>query len=150
MAARGAVLSTGAALVLLAAFSINLTNVATPFVYVAGGNPQTYIVLRNLAFLVLCGLWLVVGGRFSWLDRYGQLVCFDAGVAYTCGAGGLLLSLLYLPVSLAILVFFTIALAVGPRDEALGGGKLTGAAVVLAAVYASQRLLTRRPAGPPV
>jgi drug/metabolite transporter (DMT)-like permease len=98
------------AVVLLAALSISLTNVAAPFVYQAGGNPQTILVLRNLAFLLLCGLWLKADGRFRWLDRRGQLVCLGAGIAYTGGAAGLLLSLLTLPVSLAILVFFTFPL----------------------------------------
>jgi len=112
-------LSAGAALVLLAAFSISLTNVAAPFVYDAGGNPQTIIVLRNIMFLVLCGLWLVAGGRFRWLDRGGQLVCFGAGIAYTCGAAGLLLSLVTLPVSLAILVFFTFPLMTALLESAV-------------------------------
>ena len=103
-------MSGGVALVLLAALSISLTNVSAPFVYEAGGNPQTIIILRNLAFLLLCGLWLKTSGRFRWLDRRGQLVCFGAGIAYTSGAAGLLLSLLTLPVSLAILIFFTFPL----------------------------------------
>jgi drug/metabolite transporter (DMT)-like permease len=103
-------LSAGVAVVLLAALAISLTNVAAPFVYEAGGNPQTIIVLRNLAFLLICGLWLKAGGRFRWFGRRDQLVCFGAGVAYTCGAAGLLLSLVTLPVSLAILVFFTFPL----------------------------------------
>lgn len=104
---------------LLAALSISLTNVAAPFVFDAGGNPQTVLVLRNVTFLVLCGLWLLVGGRFRWLDRRGQLVCFGAGVAYTCGAAGLLLSFVSLPVSLAILVFFTFPLMTALLDSAL-------------------------------
>ncbi|MDX1575797.1 MAG: hypothetical protein R3285_06370, partial [Kiloniellales bacterium] len=98
------------AFVLLAALSISLTNVAAPLVYEAGGNPPTIIVLRNLVFLLLCGTWLRASGRFRWLERRGQLVCIGAGIAYTCGAAGLLLSLLTLPVSLAILIFFTFPL----------------------------------------
>ena len=113
-------MSGGAALVLLAAFSISLTNVAAPFVYDAGGNPQTLIVLRNAAFLVLCGLWLAASGRLRWLDRRGQLVCFGAGIAYTCGAAGLLLSLVSLPVSLAILVFYTFPLITALLESAAG------------------------------
>ena len=79
------------AVVLLAALSISLTNVSAPLVYEAGGNPPTIIVLRNLAFLVICGLWLKASGRFRWLEWRGQLVCVGAGIAYTCGAAGLLL-----------------------------------------------------------
>jgi len=103
-------LNGGVALVLLAALSISLTNVSAPFVYDAGGNTQTIIALRNLAFLVICGLWLKASGRFHWLQRGEQLACFGAAVAYTCGAAGLLLSLLTLPVSLAILIFMTFPL----------------------------------------
>lgn len=122
-------MSAGAALVVLAALSISLTNVSAPFVYDAGGNPQTIIVLRNLAFLLLCGLWLKAGRRFRWLPRRGQLVCFGAGVAYTCGAAGLLASLVTLPVSLAILVFFTFPLMTALLESALarrvpGAGQL--------------------------
>jgi drug/metabolite transporter (DMT)-like permease len=112
-------LSGGVALVLLAALSISLTNVSAPFVYEAGGNPQTIIILRNLAFLLLCGLWLKTSGRFRWLERRGQLVCFGAGIAYTCGAAGLLLSLLTLPVSLAILIFFTFPLMTALLESTL-------------------------------
>lgn len=107
------------AVVLLAALSISLTNVSAPFVYQAGGNPQTILVLRNLAFLLLCGLWLKAGGRFHWLERRGQLVCIASGIAYTGGAAGLLMSLLFLPVSLAILVFFTFPLMTALLESAL-------------------------------
>ncbi len=107
------------AVVLLAALSISLTNVAAPFVYQAGGNPQTILVLRNLAFLLLCGLWLKADGRFRWLSRRGQLVCLGAGIAYTGGAAGLLLSLVTLPVSLAILIFFTFPLVTALLQSAL-------------------------------
>ncbi len=136
-------MSGGVALVLLAALSISLTNVSAPFVYDAGGNPQTIIILRNLAFLLLCGLWLKTSGRFRWLERRGQLVCFGAGIAYTCGAAGLLLSLLTLPVSLAILIFFTFplmtALLESTLDRRLPGlgqiaclfGALAGLAIAL-------------------
>ncbi len=136
-------MSGGVALVLLAALSISLTNVSAPFVYEAGSNPQTIIILRNLAFLLLCGLWLKTSGRFRWLDRRGQLVCFGAGIAYTCGAAGLLLSLLTLPVSLAILIFFTFplmtALLESTLDRRLPGlgqiaclfGALAGLAIAL-------------------
>ena len=136
-------MSGGVALVLLAALSISLTNVSAPFVYEAGGNPQTIIILRNLAFLLLCGLWLKTSGRFRWLERRGQLVCFGAGIAYTSGAAGLLLSLLTLPVSLAILIFFTFplmtALLESTLDRRLPGigqiaclfGALAGLAIAL-------------------
>ena len=107
------------AVVLLAALSISLTNVSAPFVYDAGGNPPTIIVLRNLAFLVICGLWLKTSARFRWLDRRGQLTCIGAGIAYNCGAAGLLLSLLTLPVSLAILIFFTFPLLTALLESAL-------------------------------
>ena len=102
--------SGGVALVLLAALCISLSNVAAPIVYRAGGNTQTILVLRNLGFLLLCGLWLRARGRFLWLDRRRQIACFGAGVAYTVGAGALLWSFAYLPVSLAILIFFTFPL----------------------------------------
>jgi hypothetical protein len=77
-------LSVGAALVLLAALRVSLSNVAVPVVYDASGNPHTILVLRNVTFLALCGR------------------------------------------------------------------KPVGAGVVLAAVFASPRLLGRRSAGPPV
>ena len=120
-------MSAGVALVLLAAFSISLTNVAAPFVYDSGSTPETILVLRNFAFLGLCGLWLKASGRFRWLGRHGHLVCIGAGIAYTCGAAGVLLSFASLPVSLAILIFFTfplitalLASAVERRPPGLG------------------------------
>jgi len=109
----------GVAVVLLAALSISLTNVSAPLVYEAGGNPPTIIVLRNVAFLVLCGAWLKASGRLRWLDRRSRLTCIGAGIAYTAGAAGLLLSLLSLPVSLAILIFFTFPLMTALMESAL-------------------------------
>jgi drug/metabolite transporter (DMT)-like permease len=109
----------GVAVVLFAALCISLSNVAAPFVYRGGGNAQTILVLRNVGFLLLCGLWLRAQGRFFWLDRRGQLVCLGAGTAYTLGAGGLLWSFTYLPVSLAILVFFTFPLMTALLESAL-------------------------------
>lgn len=102
--------SAGVAFVLLAALSLTLTNVAAPLVYQAGGNPPTILVLRNAGFLLLCGLWLRARGRFDWLDRRRRWTCLGAGGAYTLGAGGVLFAFAYLPVSLAILVFFTFPL----------------------------------------
>ncbi len=111
--------SGGIALVLLAALSISMTNVSAPIVYQAGGNAQTILVLRNAGFLILCGLWLQSQGTLRWLDRRQMLVCVGAGTAYTLGAGGLLLSLKYLQVSLAILVFFTFPLITSLLESAL-------------------------------
>ncbi len=107
------------AVVLVAALAISVTNVSAPLVYEAGGNPPTIVVLRNLAFLLLCVPWLAASGRFRWLDRRGQWICIGAGIAYTCGAAGLLLSLLTLPVSLAILIFFTFPLMTALLECAL-------------------------------
>ena len=59
-------MSAGVAVVLIAALAISLTNVAAPLVYEAGGNPQTIVALRNLAFLAICGTWLRASGRFRW------------------------------------------------------------------------------------
>lgn len=112
-------MSAGVVVVLVAALSISLTNVSAPLVYEAGGNPQTIIVLRNLAFLLICGTWLTASGRFRWLDRRGQWICIGAGVAYNCGSAGLLTSLLTLPVSLAILIFFTFPLLTALLECAL-------------------------------
>jgi drug/metabolite transporter (DMT)-like permease len=111
--------SGGIALVLLAALSISMTNVAAPVVYQGGGNAQTILLLRNAGFLILCGLWLHSQGTLRWLDRRRMGVCIGAGIAYTLGAGGLLLSLNYLEVSLAILVFFTFPLITSLLESAL-------------------------------
>ncbi len=111
--------SGGVAVVMLAAFCISLTSVSAPVVYQAGGNTQSILILRNAGFLLLCGLWLQSRGKLRWLDRRRQLACLGAGTAYTLGSGGLLLSLVYLPVSLAILIFFTFPLITALLDDAL-------------------------------
>ena len=59
-------MSGGVVVVLVAALAISLTNVAAPLVYEAGSNPQTIVVLRNLAFVLLCGLWLTARKHGTW------------------------------------------------------------------------------------
>lgn len=111
--------AAGVAVVVFAALCVSLANVAAPIVYEAGGNAQTILVLRYTGFLLIAGLWLGARGRLARLDRRRLVACLGVGTAYTIGAGSLLLSFLYLPVSLAILVFFTFPVVTALLDGAL-------------------------------
>ena len=99
--------TTGVLIVLLAAIFISLSNVLAPIIYDAGGNPLTYLTLRFFGFLIICRLWFLCQSRPTSLPTRSRLTAYGSGTAYALGAGSLLWSFAYIPVSLAILVFFT-------------------------------------------
>ena len=98
---------SGIGVVLLAATCISLANVLAPLVYQSGTNVYTLLVLRFVLFLALGGLWIRLQTSNARIVIADRLSCYGAGLAYIVGSGALLGSFAYLPVSLAILVFYT-------------------------------------------
>ncbi len=93
--------------VLLAAVCISLANVLSPLVYQSGTNVYTLLVLRLLVFLCVARLWIWLRSGSANISTTDRLSCYAAGLAYSIGAGSLLGSFAYLPVSFAILIFYT-------------------------------------------
>ncbi|MCK5365121.1 MAG: DMT family transporter, partial [Gammaproteobacteria bacterium] len=67
----------------------------------------TILTLRFLAVALIVGLWLrVTGGSFAVSTR-GMLASALVGVCFISVSGGTLVSVSYIPVNLAVLVFYT-------------------------------------------
>ncbi len=92
---------------LLAAFCISLSNVLSPLVYQSGTNVYALLVLRLLVFLGMAGLWIRLRSSHASITVTDRLSCYAAGLVYSIGAGALLGAFAYLPVSFAILIFYT-------------------------------------------
>lgn len=97
----------GLAVVVGAAVSISISNVLAPIVYAAGSNPSTLIVFRFACFLAVSGLWLRLAGVGFAVDRETLIACIVSGAFYIVGSGGLLAAFSFIPVSLAVLLFYT-------------------------------------------
>ncbi len=102
MTARG----RGISVVLAAAFFISLTNVLAPIVYASGSNALTYLALRFLFFVVVCRMWFWLRGISPAVASRQRFTAYGAGAAYAIGAGSLLVSLAYIPVSMAVLILY--------------------------------------------
>ncbi len=75
--------------------------------YDHGSNALTILTLRFLAVALIVGLWLrVTGGSFAVSTR-GMLASVLVGVCFISVSGGTLVSVSYIPVNLAVLVFYT-------------------------------------------
>lgn len=100
----------GVLAVVAAAAGISFSSVLSPLAYAEGANAYTLILLRFIGSAGLCGLWLKSRGASLQLHRSALLVCFGAGLGYAAGSGLLLVAFQTVPVSLAVLVFFTFPL----------------------------------------
>ena len=110
MAVEGAARSGGWGGVLVTAFaalSISISLVLSPLVYDAGMSAPTLIAVRPLIFAL--ALWLLyrATGRSLALPPAQWRAALGLGVIYMIGTAGYLGSIVTLPVSLAVLVFYT-------------------------------------------
>lgn len=97
----------GAAITCFAALSVSISNVSLPAYYASGGNAQTFLATRYGIATLLC-LAIAAFQSVPLLLPGRQLVAaLGSGIVF--GIGGLLLlsSFALIPVSLAILIFFT-------------------------------------------
>ena len=103
---KGHSLALGLAIVILGAFSISAHNVLVPVVYEAGTNAPTLLVIRNLGFVLVCGLWMLSRSQALALPARDLQHCIGAGLAYAITSGALIAFFGEIPISLAILVFY--------------------------------------------
>ncbi len=99
--------AAGVAVVVLAATLISLSLVLSRSVYEAGGNPATVITARMLVFVAAIWLLYRATGRSLRLAPAERKQSLALGVINLLGTGGYVWSILYLPVSLAVLAFYT-------------------------------------------
>ena len=98
---------TGLVIVTVTALLVSLSSIFSRFAYDAGANPQTMILFR---FLLFCTLLLIIrptSKKPTELTKQKKLAAILAGCFFTLGSGSLLASIYFLPVSLAVVIFYT-------------------------------------------
>ena len=98
---------TGLVIVTLTALLVSLSSIFSQFAYDAGANPQTMIFFR---FLLFCTLFLLIRPKSDSpvsFDKSKRVFAVLAGCFFTLGSGSLLASIYFLPVSLAVVIFYT-------------------------------------------
>jgi len=75
--------------------------------YDHGSNPLTILTLRFLAIALLMSAWLLVTRTSLSVSMRGLLAGALVGVCFVSVSGGTLASVSYIPVNLAVLVFYT-------------------------------------------
>ena len=109
----------GIAVILLAAVCISLSNILSPVVYRTGTTVTALLLARFLVFPCLCFIWLKLQRTPLTMKPGERAVAFGAGLFYMAGHGCLIGSFSLVPVSLAILVFFTFPLITLLAEAAL-------------------------------
>lgn len=111
--------SLGLMVVVATATSISFSNILAPVVYGLGSNPETLLVCRFAAFLLICGLWLRTQHVSLAVERRERSHCVGAGFAYTIGSASLVAAFATIPVSLAVLILYTFPLITRLTESAL-------------------------------
>ena len=109
----------GVMVVVFAATVIALSFVLARLVYDAGSNPLTLVALRYPAVILMIWGFLRMTGRTTALPTPTRLKSYGVGAVYFAGTSCYLASILYLPVSLAVLVFYTYPLMTVVFESAL-------------------------------
>ncbi|MEM7377366.1 MAG: DMT family transporter [Pseudomonadota bacterium] len=104
MGARHRLLGCGCAL--LAAVLISVSNVWSGQYYRDGGNGESLLLLRYLAFVPLVLVVMRLRGTRLGLPRADRAVVWTTGACYAVGGGALVLAFGRLPVSLVVLVLY--------------------------------------------
>lgn len=134
---------SGALLVLLSAAAIAVVPTAARLAFEAGSNTLTVVTLRGVIGVALMAAVTVISRQSFSVPRAALLPCIAAGLAYALMSYGFVGSVAYIPVSLAVLVYFTHPLLLAvlahrrgiepltSRKLGLGLAVLTGLALAL-------------------
>lgn len=101
------IIRRGIFIVILTALLVSLSSIFSSFAYDAGANPQTMVLFRFLLFVLIYLTLAVAKSRSTRLPQGKRFHAYLAGTCFTIGSGSLLASLFFLPVSLAIVIFYT-------------------------------------------
>lgn len=127
--------AAGAALVVLGACSVSLSMVLSRIAFDAGTNPPTVLAARFALISVVFAAWLRLRGEPLRLPRRTAAGAVALGAVFWLQTGGYLSAIAFIPVSLAVLLFYTYPLLtvlfVSAIDRRLPD-RLDLAAVVLA------------------
>lgn len=98
------------AIIAATAFATSLITARSSFDH--GSNVQTVMVLRFILLAVLMLLWNLNRGIKLKLPRRQMLSCWLLGLTYFVGIGSYLMSVSFIPVSLAVIIFYTFPILV--------------------------------------
>lgn len=99
--------AAGNALAVLSAVCYGASLPLSRLAYDHGTNALTVLTLRYLALILAVGLWLRLGGRSLRMPAKPILASLLVGLLFCTTSGGLLGAVVYIPVSLCVLVFYT-------------------------------------------
>ena len=101
----------GILIVTLTALLVSLSSIFSRFAYDVGANPQTLVFFRFALFCLLFYLQHLLLQKAPssaiGLPKNKWFYAYLAGGFFTIGSGSLLASMFFLPVSLAIVIFYT-------------------------------------------
>lgn len=129
----------GGALVVMVALAFTTSTILARLAYQAGSDAVTVLALRYTVVALLLYFYFRLRGQAAWLPRPLGRRAIGVGLLVATYAFGYLGAVQYIPVSLAVLIFYTYPLltGIGARlfeREALSPGKLVALALGLLGV----------------
>jgi drug/metabolite transporter (DMT)-like permease len=101
---------TGSVLAVVAALGFALSLVLARFSYDYGTNGMTVLLVRFALMSVLTYLWCRMRHQSLFPGSRPLVICYLMGLFYFVGIGSYLSAVAYIPVSLAVLLFYTFPL----------------------------------------
>ncbi len=122
----------GILLVLLSACGIATVQTFARLAFEAGSNTLTVVSLRSVVSAAIIALFMVGTSANFWMKRSALLLCLLLGGAYAAMSFGFIGSVAYVPVAVAVLVFFTHPVLIAVASHGLGRERLTHRRLLLA------------------
>lgn len=124
--------ATGILLVLASTVAFAVGPTAARLAFDDGSNTLTVVTLRGAIGAALMALLIPISRQGFGLDRRAWRWCLYCGIFYSLTVYGFIGSVAYVPVSVAVLVFFTHPLLIAVLAHWRGGDRLTGRKLLLA------------------
>ena len=137
--------ATGVLLVLVSTIAFAIGPTAAKLALDDGSSTLTVVTLRGVIAAALMTLLVPLSGQGFALDRRAWRWCLICGLFYSLTIYGFIASLAYVPVSTAVLVFFTHPILIAVIAHFRGGDRLTGRKLLLALAVLLGLALVLRP-----
>ncbi len=132
----------GIALVLWSTVAVGISPSLSKLALDSGANTLTVIALRSLFMIVAVAVVLKAMGASFAVDRSVLKICLGTGVVFAVMSYGFLGSVEFIPVGLAILIFFLHPMLVAIAEPLLRGGRPTRQHLIWGLVILSGLSLT--------
>jgi drug/metabolite transporter (DMT)-like permease len=107
-------------MVLISALAIGIAPICAKLAYLGGSNSYSLITARNLMMTTCLGLGLLGFGRSFRLPKNSLIIALAMGPIYVLLSFGYLDAVAYIPVDLAILIYFLHPLFIGILVRVIG------------------------------